>query len=239
MLNSRSQSPNKPIGFGNLLAGAQLSDENQKHSTLSDLMVPTGEHDALLAPDRREPSGTSAFDEIQAQVNADEASVVRSLSPGSLSEPPADSAAMRMDDKPQAPSFSSLFSSEIVTSGQDFSDNIRSTPAFGDTAGATDSDLLEPGADQSEDESRFLNPKSLAISKLIEAVNQSESREVGPGTTGDTKSDLSSSEIVGAISEPTFSPADSSDHPPISARFLTSGSRGTGHFCPSGGRRTA
>jgi hypothetical protein len=197
---SDQSAPSKPIGFGSLLAGAPTADEKEQPSTLADLMVPTGEHNTLFAPDRREPSETSAFDEITAQVNADHESVIESLSGGPLSQSPPDQASVRLGEKSQAPAFSSLFSSEIVTSGQDFSDrdNAVSLPAssFTGTAGDTDSDLLEPSANELGQESRVVNPKSLAISKLIEAVNQGESKDFS-SNTDDTKSDQFSSEVSG------------------------------------------
>ena len=194
VLNSRyeEEQPKKALGFGNLLGAPspEVEEERNKHTTFSDLMVPTGEHDALFAPDRRD-ANDSAFDEVASET--------------------VDSSSMRMDDKSEAPAFSSLFSSEIVTSGSDFSNN--SAPA--------DSDLLEPAS--AVEESPAVSPKSLAISKLIEAVNQSESKDKIPAVSA-TADDTALSSFARPVEEPpaastsdTASSDDSGQTPDLGA----------------------
>lgn len=173
--------PKRSLGFGNLLSGNMTPVEAEEHSTLADLMIPTGEHQALFAPDRQadiSQSGLSSFDEV------------------SEDAPP-----VRLDNQ-SAPAFSSLFSTEIVTSGQNYGDSGQ-TPA----AEAVQSDLSYGSVDErtdggSFDEIRYsgeptnfeempvetsfesnqsyeepreeskLVSKSDVISKLLEAVNQ-------------------------------------------------------------------
>ncbi|MBU6455718.1 MAG: hypothetical protein KGS72_28365, partial [Cyanobacteria bacterium REEB67] len=259
VLNSRygQEAPKKPLGFGNLLAGSGPAPTDDSHTAFADLMVPTGEHDALLAPDRHQDSGPSAFDEISAQLDADanyadhapgENGNAFDLTESYNSEPDnAAGTAFRADEKAQPPAFSSLFSNEIVTSGQDFSNKWLSPEPTGLAPESNlDSDLLEPeaspyaAAENSSDsslhgylsdfqaeavsgtgdtevetveESYNQSPKSLAISKLLEAVNQKD----------EPASSLFSSEIVGASSDAAVidqsesaTPAES--HPPVTAK---------------------
>jgi hypothetical protein len=244
VLNSRYEqdAPKKPLGFGNLLAGSGPAPTDESHTAFADLMVPTGEHDALLAPDRHQDSGASAFDEISAQLDADANYAAHAAAENSSAfDMPAQYSApedsFRAEEKTQPPAFSSLFSSEIVTSGQDFSTKWSNPQSAESEPGASlDSDLLEPtesadanslqgyladfqpeaeatsAASSTEpdiaEESYSQSPKSLAISKLLEAVNQKD----------DAPSSLFSSEIVGASSDAAGIQTSASDYAPAEAK---------------------
>ncbi len=162
--------PKRSLGFGNLLSSNLTPPEaSSEHSTLADLMIPTGEHQALFAPDRQadiSQSGLSSFDEVSA----------------------AETAPVRMDNQ-SAPAFSSLFSTEIVTSGQDYG-NIGQSQDAPVEQYAEQSEQIEQvnqvdqlnQVDQVADyEAAYAEPfeeaprvvsKSDVISKLLEAVNQ-------------------------------------------------------------------
>jgi len=150
------EAPKRPLGFGNLLASAAADPaQSSKHSTLADLMVPTGEHQTLFAPDRRTEQGEdqlSPFDEVAPQPS-DEPIRLDNFGASSAHEDHEVEAAPTASS---APAFSALFSTEIVTTGQDFSqnNNVTSEP--------------EPA---SFEEPRMTS-KSDVLSKLMEAVNQ-------------------------------------------------------------------
>ncbi len=151
------EAPKRSLGFGNLLATAAADpSQSSKHSTLADLMVPTGEHQTLFAPDRRTEQGEdqlSPFDEVPAQ--------------------PSDEP-IRLDNSvaASAPAFSALFSTEIVTSGDDFSKGFP--PQDNDdfnSGGDLGTDQFSFGAEPVSAETPMAS-RSDVISKLMEAVNQ-------------------------------------------------------------------
>ncbi len=168
--------PKGLVGFGSLLGGgssepspADADSATPGHSNLADLMIPTGEHQALFAPERRDQEGVSPFDEVHPNAfseNSHNYSVTAATTP----EP------VRVDERSAPPAFSSLFSTEIVTSGQDYSFQ-------GDKSG----DMQPQSSDfsQAESEATFASAEpaseptgvlsqSDAISKLLAAVNQEQ-----------------------------------------------------------------
>ncbi len=162
------EAPKRSLGFGNLLATAATDpSQSSKHSTLADLMVPTGEHQTLFAPDRRTEQGEdqlSPFDEVPAQ--------------------PSDEP-IRLDNSvaASAPAFSALFSTEIVTSGENFSQGFP----------PQDNDDFNSGGDLGNDKFSFgaepaaetpMASRSDVISKLLEAVNQPAPAAESVDTTG-------------------------------------------------------
>lgn len=91
----------KPLGFGSLL-GSKPEGDDEKPSALAHLMTPTGQQTTHFAPDRQ--TEEADFDEPEV----------------SSSEP------IRLNESKDAPSFSALFSNEIVTTGQDYRDGFQS-----------------------------------------------------------------------------------------------------------------
>ena len=112
----------KPLGFGSLL-GSKQEDDDAKPSALAHLMTPTGQQTTHFAPERQ--TEEAAFDEPEV----------------SSSEP------IRLNESKEAPSFSALFSNEIVTTGQDYSVGFQSgNSAFesqSEAAGSFDDGISE------------------------------------------------------------------------------------------------
>ncbi|MFA6555798.1 MAG: hypothetical protein WCT03_05185 [Candidatus Obscuribacterales bacterium] len=210
--------PKGSLGFGNLLSSgtaAQNAEGSQEHSNLADLMIPTGEHQALFAPDRRgEDESISPFDEVQPETQSElQAHVPLDNSDNFSANLAAASAeSVRVDEKP-APAFSSLFSTEIVTSGQDYS--FTGAPDTGASAEAP-SNFLDEIKTLDDDAQTFTPPpayeidepsqssgllsQSDAISKLLEAVNKEQQANVS--------TDIDSSFSDPAFTASSFSEAD-------------------------------
>lgn len=180
--------PKGTVGFGSLLnAGSTAPDfgaipEPEQHSSLADLMIPTGEHQALFAPERRGDDGISPFDEVQPSGISDGRqdnygdNLTSSADFGGQPDAAIPNAvineSVRVDEKAAAPAFSSLFSTEIVTSGQDYSfSDYKPNALDGDIQKADDYALTpeEPAA-----QSTGVLSQSDAISKLLEAVNKEQ-----------------------------------------------------------------
>jgi hypothetical protein len=107
------ESSSRGLGFGNLL-GTNSVDTEPQRSKVADLMVPTGQQQAVFGRDR---SDLSPFDEP-----TDQSTVQQSepTAPSFDNFAPADSFDSQPSE-PQSNGLASLFSTEIVTSGQDFS----------------------------------------------------------------------------------------------------------------------
>jgi hypothetical protein len=175
--------PKGSVGFGSLLnAGSTAPDfaannEPVEHSSLADLMIPTGEHQALFAPERRGDDGISPFDEVQPGGQTDNSHNSATSSAFVADQADAASESVRVDERSAAPAFSSLFSTEIVTSGQDFSFRDDKPSDFG-------SGLEEPSnqyslaSEEPVTQSSGVLSQSDAISKLLEAVNKEQQSNV-------------------------------------------------------------
>ncbi len=168
------------VGFGSLLnAGSTAPDfaannEPAEHSSLADLMIPTGEHQALFAPERRGDDGISPFDEVQPSGQTD--NFHESASSSAFVAEQADAAvneSVRVDERAAAPAFSSLFSTEIVTSGQDFSFRDDKPSDFGSDLAQADSQHSLSPEEPAVQNSGVLS-QSDAISKLLEAVTKEQ-----------------------------------------------------------------
>jgi len=186
--------PKGTVGFGSLLnAGSTAPDfgahpEPEEHSSLADLMIPTGEHQALFAPERRGDGGISPFDEVQPSGLSDsrqdnygdnstsfadvgglpEAAIPNAVNPNAVLNE-----SVRVDEKAAAPAFSSLFSTEIVTSGQDYSfSDYKPSALDSDIEKAHDQVALSP--EETAAQSSGVLSQSDAISKLLEAVNKEQ-----------------------------------------------------------------
>ncbi len=205
--------PAGSLGFGNLLSAGtiaqEVDSEPQQHSNLADLMIPTGEHQALFAADRRgEDENISPFDEVQpAHSFGQEDSF--SIPASALAE------SVRVDEKP-APAFSSLFSTEIVTSGQDFGpgsgapsnflDDIKEVHPESEShvieqATMPNYAIPESSAQLAEDQASpyaGVLSQSDAISKLLAAVNKEH--QTGQST-----------DIASSFSDPAFTQSNFSD----------------------------
>jgi hypothetical protein len=123
--------PHRSVGIGNLLGGTDASLPPQ-HTAFSDLMTRTGEHDVHFAPERREE--LSNFDEVKSSIQA-------SINPPVSQPRPIEKA----PDRPSEGAAFNLFSTEIVTSGQDY--HTRPEPEGGDFGvGMRDSDSTYPAS---------------------------------------------------------------------------------------------
>lgn len=171
--------PKGSVGFGSLLnAGSTAPDfaaknEPVEHSSLADLMIPTGEHQALFAPERRGDDGISPFDEVQPSGQTDNFHDSATSSAFVADQADAASESVRVDERSAAPAFSSLFSTEIVTSGQDFSFRDDKPSDFG--SGIEEpSNQYSVSLEETAAQSSGVLSQSDAISKLLEAVNKEQ-----------------------------------------------------------------
>jgi hypothetical protein len=189
--------PKGLVGFGSLLGGgssepSQADDNNARpgHSNLADLMIPTGEHQALFAPERRDQEGVSPFDEVQTHYLSG-SSINSADAASSLPEP------VRVDERATPPAFSSLFSTEIVTSGQDYSFHDDRPSQSADDMQHQSSDFSQDysqstfaSAEPTSEPSGVLS-QSDAISKLLAAVNQEQQSNL-------------SSDLASSFADPSF-----------------------------------
>lgn len=138
--------PTSPLGFGSLLGGAPSHEDEHQHSALTDLMTPTGQQNTQFAAERQ--SDETAFD-----------------------EPDSGSGLERADDRSQAPSFSSMYSSfarpqESAPAAPSFEDNFSASQM------EPEAPVAEPEPEAPKADGR--QSRSLVISKLMEAVNKSQ-----------------------------------------------------------------
>ena len=201
--------PKGLVGFGSLLGGgspepspADADSAAPGHSNLADLMIPTGEHQALFAPERRDQEGVSPFDEVHPEAFSDNSA---NYSDATLTTPEP----VRVDERSAPPAFSSLFSTEIVTSGQDYSfqgakpsepvgdtqpqssdfSQAESQPSFASAEPFAES-FAESFTEPASEPSGVLS-QSDAISKLLAAVNQEQQSNM-------------SSDLASSFADPSF-----------------------------------
>lgn len=160
------EEPSRGLGFGNLL-GTNSVDTEPQRSKVADLMVPTGQQQAVFGRDR---SDLSPFDEPTVQSNVEQS---ESTAPSFDNFAPAGSFDSQPPE-PQSNGLASLFSSEIVTSGQDFSQFSRPESDAAFSASVEESE--QPQAVAPEAQTDIFSQLMQAVSADLppEALGQSQ-----------------------------------------------------------------